>query len=235
MIDDKEPSYPNSDLDITDPIIDDGTTAIDGIDSLDPIADIKDEENSDPDLEKIEEEATESTASGSGGGVPVFYAPESSTDNTVYKLFSTKTTNITNESIVLDFYVDLNAARNAAPGFNQLTGYKLTVNTKNGWSTDTEAMSGSTAFSWTNSIALTDGSATTGAISINNALSNSSVGNIVLVSGADISAGVNEVKIGTMTINPVDDMSAFAITVSGSLTDINSQLASQAQTSLEVF
>ena len=53
-------------MDITDTIIDDGTTAIDGIDSFDPIADIKDEENSDPDLEKTEEEATESTASGSG-------------------------------------------------------------------------------------------------------------------------------------------------------------------------
>ena len=51
MIDDKDPSYPNSDLDITDTIIDDGTTAIDGIDSFDPIADIKDEENS-RDLEK---------------------------------------------------------------------------------------------------------------------------------------------------------------------------------------
>ena len=129
----------------------------------------------------------------------------------------------------------MNSARKINATFSDLTGYQLAINTKNGWATDTEAMTGSTAFSWTNSIALVDGSKTTGAISINNSLSNSSVGGIVLVSGSDFSNGTNEVKLGTLSFDPIDGQSSFNLTISGAITDGTSQLVEQAQYSLEVF
>ena len=142
---------------------------------------------------------------------------------------------LTDASIVLDFYVDMTAARSKNATFSELTGYQLAVNTKNGWATDTEAMSGNTAFSWTNDIGLVDGSKTIGAISTNNSLSNSSVGGIALVSGSDFSNGINEVKLGSLSFDPVDGQSSFSLTLSGTLTDGSSQLITQDQYILEIF
>lgn len=196
--------------------------------------------NTTPDIEDPAEIATDDKGSDDtnspGSGVGIIFVPSGpSVDNTIYKFFTTKVSTLTDESIVLDFYVDMTTARSKNATFSELTGYQLAVNTKNGWATDTEAMSGNTAFSWTNDVGLVDGSKTTGAISTNNSLSNSTVGGIALVSGSDFSNSINEVKLGSMSFDPVDGQSSFSLTVSGTLTDGSSQLITQNQYILELF
>ena len=62
------------------------------------------------------------------------------------------------------------------------------------------------------------------------------VGGIALVSGSDFSNDINEVKLGSLlSFDPVDGQSSFSLTISGTLTDGNSQLLSQDQYILELF
>ena len=172
---------------------------------------------------------------GSGGGFVFVGGGAASIDTTALKFITVSQNIVTTDSVILDFYIYMNAAREILPEFKGLSGYKIDINTTNGWTSDTESMAGSTAFSWINNLSLTDGSKTTGAISVNNSLSNSSPGTIVTVSGTDLSAGSDVVKIGSLTVDPVDSLSTFGLTIAGTISDSSDSLVTQNSYSLTVY
>jgi hypothetical protein len=202
---------------------DDETTII-----VDPV--IKDPTNDQIDI--VDDEVV---SSDSGGGGYVFTGGGAPVDTTTTKFITSSLSSVTTDSTTIDFYVYLNVVRDIMPEFKGLTGYKIDINTTNGWTSDTESMAGSTAFSWVSDVSLTDGSKTTGAISVNNLLSNSSPGTVVLVSGNDLSNGSDKVKLGSLTFDPVDSLSTFGLTISGSITDTSDLLVNQSSYSMTVY
>jgi hypothetical protein len=202
---------------------DDETTII-----VDPV--IKDPTNDQIDI--VDDEVV---SSDSGGGGYVFTGGGAPVDTTTTKFITSSLSSVTTDSTTIDFYVYLNVVRELMTEFKGLTGYKIDINTTNGWTSDTESMAGSTAFSWVSDVSLTDGSKTTGAISVNNLLSNSSPGTVVLVSGNDLSNGSDKVKLGSLTFDPVDSLSTFGLTISGSITDTSDLLVNQSSYSMTVY
>jgi hypothetical protein len=174
-------------------------------------------------------------ATGSGGGFVFVGGGAAPIDTTAVKFITISRNTVTTDSVILDFYVYLNTAKEVFPDLIGLSGYKIDINTTNGWTSDTESMAGNTAFSWTNNVSLTDGSNTTGAISVNNSLSNSSLGSIVMVSGTDLSAGSDVVKLGSLTVDPVDSLSTFGLTINGTISDSSDTLVTQSSYSLAVY
>jgi hypothetical protein len=166
----------------------------------------------------VKEDTEETTGSSVGGDFVFAGGGAAPVDYSIYKIFNAKVISVTNDAIVTDIYADLFSASQVNPSFVGVTAFKLDLNTGNGFESDTQAMSGNKAFSWTNDVSLTSGSDTTGAISVNNSLSNGSVGNIVLVSGSDFSNSSTQVKLGTFTIDPVDNQSSLSLTISGMMT-----------------
>ena len=219
-------------------------TLADGVDTIkeveDPVTDIIDPDKESDDLIKdteddkiVEDDASTGFGGGGGGGGAPAVAQAS-----VLPIISVITGG-TQDAKNLDFYLDFSGIESRGIDFMGLTSYKIDVNINGGWAASVDAMSGSTGFSWTNSLSLVNASSTTvGVLSTNNLLSNSEVGSVVLISGEDLSGGSrSQLKLGTMTLDIKDAKTIGSVsgTVDASFSDVDGELASVSDFNIDVY
>jgi hypothetical protein len=184
---------------------------------------ITEEEVKDEDIEDDEENDTESS-SGSGapgGGAPVA-APVVPTEFIEVSVSGPQDARLLLFSTKASFSA-------ADPEFGSLAGFDIDLQLTNGWLQSVDALSGNTAFTWSTSKTVTNG-----ATSINNLLSNTNPGGVVLLSETAITARVID-EIGSMTIDVKDSLTDLKGVLNMSFVDTDGTLITQPAMTIDIY